>query len=371
MTATHNPIHNDRIVFSKSYADARKKFMSLAMPIAAQINSEYLPLKKGIDGESLFCDITYLNRTESRKCLIISSGTHGVEGYCGSALQCELLEQQIFKPFLNDFNIIFVHAINPFGFSYSCRTNEDNIDLNRNFIDFEIPSPLDEKYEKFRAEVFPSNWARCSLDQINRNIERYVGEHGAQQFQALMTKGQYQHPNDTYYGGNQPTWSRQIWEKFCRQTASENDLVVHIDIHSGLGPSGEAEIIFGGTQKDHNIRKAKDWFGEDAVKIPAQAGSLSPEVSGPLTSAIDTYTDHAVSIALEFGTVPIQTMLMRLIADNWQIQQTNCPAHQLKRIKQEMREAFLVEDLEWQSSVWQITRHRCLQAATGLRDWRL
>ena len=47
--------------------------------------------------------------------------------------------------------VLFVHALNPYGFSHGRRVNEDNVDLNRNFRDFATPPPRNAAY----AEVHP------------------------------------------------------------------------------------------------------------------------------------------------------------------------------------------------------------------------
>src|SRR3546814_13236224 len=43
--------------------------------------------------------------------------------------------------------IMMVHLINPWGTSWKRRVNEDNIDLNRNYIDFSRPFPQNPLYE--------------------------------------------------------------------------------------------------------------------------------------------------------------------------------------------------------------------------------
>ncbi len=38
-----------------------------------------------------------------------------------------------------------LHALNPYGFSHLRRANEDNADLNRNFVDFAAPLPVNDR----------------------------------------------------------------------------------------------------------------------------------------------------------------------------------------------------------------------------------
>ncbi len=52
-----------------------------------------------------------------------------------------------------------IHAVNPFGFSHLKRTNEDNIDLNRNFNDFSTPYPDNPVYEEVHDLLVPKDLA--------------------------------------------------------------------------------------------------------------------------------------------------------------------------------------------------------------------
>ena len=54
--------------------------------------------------------------------------------------------------------LLLIHAVNPFGFSHLKRTNEDNIDLNRNFNDFATPYPDNPVYEQVHDLLVPKAW---------------------------------------------------------------------------------------------------------------------------------------------------------------------------------------------------------------------
>ena len=146
--------------FSNDYTTARNKFLSLSSSIN-NANTYNLPINKLWNGDHLYTDITIINENSKSDHLIIHvSGTHGVEGYAGSAIQLSLLEyisnitnqQEIPKLFRNyTFDkdveckadgtdkdkdspiIMFVHALNPYGFYFNRRVNENNVDLNRNY----------------------------------------------------------------------------------------------------------------------------------------------------------------------------------------------------------------------------------------------
>jgi len=127
--------------FSKAYAEARQKFLSAAEQLDLIQHEAFIhPLKKDSSGEDLAVDVIRLGSMEARSVLLLSSGLHGVEGYLGSALQTQYLKKWAAqKP--DDIAVVLVHAINPHGFDKYRRVNEDNVDLNRNFLDWSQPLP--------------------------------------------------------------------------------------------------------------------------------------------------------------------------------------------------------------------------------------
>lgn len=69
-------------------------------------------------------------------------GTHGVEAFTGSAIQIEFLREYAVKGGSEkDPTMIFVHPMNPFGMKHLRRTNENNVDLNRNGVFIFTPTP--------------------------------------------------------------------------------------------------------------------------------------------------------------------------------------------------------------------------------------
>ena len=67
--------------------------------------------------------------------LVHISGTHGVEGPAGSAIQLASLNYLSSHPLSHPTTgVLFVHGLNAYGFKHHRRVNENNVDLNRNFL---------------------------------------------------------------------------------------------------------------------------------------------------------------------------------------------------------------------------------------------
>lgn len=99
--------------------------------------------------DDLFIDVA-LSRGRSDAVLLHISGTHGSEGFIGSAIQRAILHHRNETLASSSSSsssaasssrptVIFVHALNPYGMAHWRRFNEDNIDLNRNAI-FDQPT---------------------------------------------------------------------------------------------------------------------------------------------------------------------------------------------------------------------------------------
>jgi hypothetical protein len=72
--------------FSRSYGEARQKFLQAAADAGLQVESKPHPLP-GRHGEPLAMDVAREGDPGAARLLIVSSGCHGVEGYCGSGVQ--------------------------------------------------------------------------------------------------------------------------------------------------------------------------------------------------------------------------------------------------------------------------------------------
>jgi hypothetical protein len=114
-------LSNSKILkmFSEDYNAARKLFRKNSQ------KWECHSLKVEAGTLDLSIDIAVLRRSKT-KMLIHVSGTHGVEGFAGSAIQSSLL--QCYKTEENGEllpTIVIIHALNPYGFATLRRVNEN------------------------------------------------------------------------------------------------------------------------------------------------------------------------------------------------------------------------------------------------------
>jgi hypothetical protein len=109
-------------------------------------------------------------------------------------VQIGLLHDEDFVRAVNDARVAvaLVHAVNPFGFSHGRRVNEDNVDLNRNFRDFNLPPPANPAYAELHALLIPPTWPPTPEHEAKNAA--YVAAHGVRAYQTAVTGGQYAFP---------------------------------------------------------------------------------------------------------------------------------------------------------------------------------
>jgi hypothetical protein len=355
--------------FSASYAEARRKFVAAARAQTLTVETHLLPDHVGAVSEPLATDIALLGPREASGILLLTSATHGIEGYCGSGVQIALLHDEEFIRAANDarVSVAFVHAVNPYGFSHGRRVNEDNVDLNRNFRDFNLPPPVNAAYAEVHALLIPPTWPPA-LEHEAKNAA-YIAAHGARAYQAAVTGGQYAFPDGLFYGGAGPTWSNRTLRAALRRHAAGRRRLGWMDVHTGLGPRGHGEKIFAGRNDATELARARAWWGADVTSIYDQSSSSS-ELTGLMFNA--TYDEcpgvECTGIGLEFGTLPLPAMLQALRADHWLHLHPEAASALRSAISRQMRDAFYVDADDWKEQVYAQTRVAALGALTRLAE---
>ena len=342
-------MNSDPMLFPVDYADARARFRDMAPAAGFALESHVHPDHTGPKGEVLACDVARLGPPDAANVILISSGTHGVEGFCGSGCQANLLASGMLAEMPADTAVVLVHAINPYGFAWLRRTNEDNIDLNRNFIDH-AHAPANPAYDEIHEWVVPADWDGPARKAADQQIEDYIAERGLRAFQAALTGGQYTHPSGLFYGGQAPAWSNITWRAILQTHCQRAQQVIGIDLHTGLGPRGVGEAIC--VTDEAEFIKAKALFGDD-VTWTGGGEAVSAQVGGSLLHATHQEIDpeRMIMIALEYGTHPISQTLLALRAENWLAARGHATTEQAAAIKLALRDAFYIDEADWKQNI--------------------
>jgi Protein of unknown function (DUF2817) len=353
--------------FSRDYAAARQRFLSAGGRAGAALASYELPGQAGPAGEALAIDVVRLGDCAAQRALLVISGTHGIEGFAGSGCQVGLLEDRLHDALPGSACLLLLHALNPYGFAWLRRVNEDGIDLNRNFVDFSKPLPPSAAYEALHDWLIPADWEGEARRAADAALMSFGQTHGLPALQAAVSGGQYTRPTGLFYGGTRATWSALTLARILTEMlpGTVRRLGV-LDLHTGLGPAGYGEPILDGSRPPDRERAVR-WYGAD-VKDLAAGESVSARLVGTMARGIERVRPELelTFIGLEFGTRPTMEVLTALRADHWLHARGGADPTVRARIQRQMREAFFSESPAWQAAVYGRTADLAFRALRGL-----
>jgi hypothetical protein len=270
---------------------------------------------RGPQGESLAMDYAWLGDKDASRVLVTQSAVHGVEGFAGSAIQVDHLlgVSEIGLP--PDVAVLHIHALNPHGFAWCRRVNEDGVDLNRNFVDFTGPLPANADYLELRSLLIPDaegEWKTADL-----RLAEVEQSWGSTRFHAAVSGGQYSDPRGLFYGGSAPSWSRLMLESLFKELMLDNrECIGVLDLHTGLGPFGYGELICDHPPGSTGVTLARRWYG-DSVAQPALGTSSSVPKQGLIDYAWQrAFGERVCFLTLEFGSYPFVELMNVLRRDH-------------------------------------------------------
>ena len=250
--------------FLTNYEDVRLHLEELFGELGAESYS--YPMDDGLSIDNYYLP----SLGEQKNLIVLTTGVHGIEGYIGSVMM-DVFFGEIW-PGLDRQNtgVLVVANVNPYGMQNYRRYNENNVDLNRNFIldweNFDLASNQD--YPKVDTFLGPEGkmgnalwhelgfWLRLAYTAITQGADTVSD--------ALLT-GQYQYPQGVYYGGTEDqvstTYLKGVFDR-CLDSAYAN--IVHIDIHSGYGPRYDM-VIFNSVFETRTEAESRAAFGYDFV----------------------------------------------------------------------------------------------------------
>ncbi|MFC5500483.1 M14 family metallopeptidase [Caenimonas terrae] len=356
--------------FAASYAEARRKFLDAAAGAGLAVESKPHPLK-GIDGEPLAMDVARDGPADAAALLILSSACHGVEGFCGSGVQVAALRDARWREHAKaqGVAVLYIHGLNPYGFSHLRRTTHENVDLNRNFHDFSLPLPANEAYREVQELLLPREWPPGAAN--NAELASFVRSRGEAAYQAAVSRGQHDFPDGLFYGGTEASWSNKAVREVLRAHGRRAARIAWIDIHTGLGAPGVGERIYAARDDAATLERARRWWNGDG-KTPVTSiydgSSTSSFLTGMMFQAAYEECPQAqyTGMAMEYGTVPVMQTLHSLRAEQWLQRNPQAAPALVAQIRGQVREAFYTDTDAWKEQVVAQAREALVQAADGL-----
>lgn len=241
--------------FSTSYTRSLQKILMKAREVVDKTGISYTHFVKKV-GEDRGTDLTidFLVFGKGEIALIQSSAVHGIEGFGGSACQTMTIDEFVRKMNTNS-TLILAHGVNSWGFHNYSRTNQNNVDLGRAFVD--VPSELKQEdealaliYEKTSNLHLPQKKRRNHWQELSRftkevcKASSLLGPKGFSKTRSYsgVVGGQYTCPEGIYFGGRPEDGIQPevlLYKEGIEEVTKGKKIVLHLDFHTGLGRSGE------------------------------------------------------------------------------------------------------------------------------------
>ncbi|HEX6292837.1 MAG TPA: DUF2817 domain-containing protein [Herpetosiphonaceae bacterium] len=328
--------------FSTDYVHARTRFLEAAQRATALHQAFSHP-----QSDDLFCDAVIVPH-RSPYALITLSGTHGVEGYCGSAIQSAVLHYNEYLACHPMFQI-HIHGLNAWGMRHFSRTDEQHVDINRSIIDFTSVLPVNQLYPMVHEHLCFQDWDERTIARFWDFQETFIRTHGLTGWNRAFSGGQYDYPDGVMYGGTAPGWSQRVLQRIAGLIPEFVTTLIVLDFHTGVGQFGEALILVKQlTPIELAIRLPSVLSQRRSLIFDAHNLPLSTHnFSGLVLEAFTRLPQRCIPLVVEYGTYPARQMIEAILYDRWLAWSSQDTA----ALRQSLLEQYCPSDPAWRDRV--------------------
>jgi len=287
-----------RKYFSTSYPEAVDKFRTAAGKFVGGKLKTYSNPKTPYEVDAFSVGLG------PRK-IVINAGMHGLEGFFGSAFMLKWLNENadfLSPNYWDEFQITMIHVINGFGMDHRMRENENNVDLNRNFRDWNIAPAPNALYSAVHDLLVskPGHSKFMKLWHLRKN-------HSATGVWSAISRGQYEFPDGIFYGGSGPEPQHEMLVKIYDDIMENAADLLSVGLHTGLGDYARPSMLVSHPSGHRNTQKFSAIFGDVFFIVPDEAGNpAAAHLSGDLVDFLEArYAFKNIPIwtaDLEMGT---------------------------------------------------------------------
>jgi len=357
--------------FSTTYESARRRFVETAKAVGATLSQYAHPTAAGKFEEPLTIDVAHLGNRRADRQLLVISGTHGQEGYAGSAAQVAWLLWSEGSLALKDVGVLLVHGLNPYGFSHGSRTTENNVDLNRNFVDHTRTYPDNPGYEELHHALTPAVWSRESFGAVSRAEADFIEKEGADALFNALVAGQYSHPDGLMFGGNGREWSNIMLERILAEHIGHASKVAFIEWHTGIGDYGKPFFLSFNEPNSDELHQAALWWGQ-GVSDARPHGMARPAYRGLVFYGVQSFLPNArvAGAVIEFGTRGPEAGAVAMRQDRWLRFHGNAVSAEMQSLmRADLRDSLNPASYLWRQPVIEHGVALTDAALSGLARW--
>ncbi|MEM8986726.1 MAG: DUF2817 domain-containing protein [Pseudomonadota bacterium] len=313
--------------FSETYTQARERFKEAAQRVCGPVSVYRHPEVKAPDGAELAVDTAWIGPDNPTVVLLCISGVHGPEGFCGSAAQLQNLTSGVLRSLPQGVSVLFVHALNPFGFAYVTRYNENNVDINRNWVDFGKRPQTCDLYAEIHECLPPADiFNDHAFNETALALAGLLQKHGGLAMENALSMGQYHWPDGIGYGGECAQWSSLTLKTILDSLPKSVRHIAYLDWHSLIRSGGDEMIYLCFNHPDDSLfRRCRDWWGAENVDAEyvdkKWGGALAreggrPQRRGVMMWGVQAHLAEKCDVAggvVEFTDDPIDPIEQKLV----------------------------------------------------------
>lgn len=361
-------------MFAQSYEEARHAFRATVTALGGRLEFAAAP-GTGALGEGLTIDWAVIGPSGASSTLLSISGVHGAEGHAGSAAQRAFAATLDPRDLGDDCNVVMIHALNPWGLSHGHRVDADNVDLSRNFGDFDAPPRSNPDYARIHDIVCPDRWDDSLLERVGALFQSLTQELGAARALTAFTGGQHSHPDGVGFGGVRPSPSRQVFERIVETELSACRRMAYLEWHTGFGDYGKPLVVALDARGSAARERMARWWADRELQSEGEAfdSGETPDWSGLLLPGLRRLAPHIeiTGAPIEIGTVSNFEAFEAVMIDRWLRLGTEPGDADLRsRLRGKLRAAYDPADPAWRDRVIETGRAMHLAALRGLRAWQ-
>ena len=362
--------------FPENYGEGRRLFRVACERNGLKINSHIHPEVRGPHGEDLAIDCVWIGPVMAQKVLLLSCGTHGLEAGPGAATILQWLDNGGPQNLSEDTAVMIIYGVNPYGWAYSSRTNEDNIDLNRNFLDHACEHPPNSGYAEIHEHILTDDISNAGLELALDNFHQYADQHGDTAALQAITAGQFENSRGLGFGGRALSWSVTTIQMLIKTHFTHAKKVIAIDWHTGIGRYAEPFIIMeDDVGSDMHIRASQVWGVDYIHADDIFEGTKKPDYIGLVMNGLKDQISascgaEVLGVVIEWGTYGLDSMLQALFMDNWLRTKAEDPeSTDALAFKERLKERFYPSQPEWRRAILEHSTRIYSQTLAALDEW--
>jgi predicted deacylase len=322
------------------YLTARQQFRA-----AMQLRNVAAESHSVSSTDDLTIDVARVGPADAERLVIVSSGLHGAEGPFGSGVQLAMLAES----WPSAVPILFIHALNPFGYHHQRRADADNIDLNRNFLkpgeEYRGVQPYHDLVDPI---INPTRPPRLDFWLLRLYLLQLRLGHKA--LRQAVAGGQYENPSGLFFGGHRPSVTMRILENNMARWIGSAKTVIHLDFHTGLGAKGTHKLL---VSCPPNSEQFARWTARFGAVVESCGGPTAYLNRGGIDDWMMERFAHIEvdSVCAEFGTYPVVPVLKAVRYENLAYHYTQPGSRHRTKAANLVREAFVPADRAWRETV--------------------